>query len=278
MIVLPVTVKKRSLVLAVGLLVTVVGAEITNASSDSSASRVSAPPVFDIPLVLPPAIAGTKYFYNFCDPVTAKACGGPLARNQLNPTGGNGGPYSFKIKSGLGFAPKGLVLSPRTGILTGSPVNSTVRNGQPTPYDFTVCVSDRSGSTCHPTQLVVEPAAAVNAAFVGEWNGIYTRRTHADDVCPNTVIPNRPVEVEIEKSGLGFAVVIRYYEAGVIICPRDDGDDGQIYLKMNHVSRNKITGSVDGQDFAFTLKDQNTIIGVGVAWWGRSNDVTFDRG
>jgi hypothetical protein len=228
-------------------------------------------------LVLPPATVGTKYSYQFCEPVTARACGGPLVTNQVNPSLGNGGPYTFKIKLGAGFVPKGLVLSSRTGILTGIPVKSAVRKEQPTPYNFTVCASDKSGTTCRPTRLVVEPPVGINNAFVGTWIGTYDRTTDATDRCgPNIPINDRAIQVEIAKSGTGFQVVIRYYETGIRICQGSLGEDGRFYLQMNPFAATTISGNVDGQDFVFTLIGANEILGTGQGWWGQV-DITLNR-
>ena len=269
----------RSVALGVGLLVAVVGADIANAHSDSMPLRVSNP-VFNVPITLnPEATIGSKYTYNFCVPVTGNACGGPSAQGQVNPSGGKGGPYVFTIKSGAGFLPKGLALGPRTGVLTGTPVKSAAKNGQRTRYRFTVCTSDRSGQTCWPTILWVNPPLGLNNDFVGTWKGTYTRITSDLDRCGRgVVVPNRAVQVEIEKSGDGFAVVIRYYEEGIRICQGSLGENGRIYLKMAPaIVATSISGSFEGQDFVFTLEGQNTIIGTGQGWWG-GVQATFNRG
>lgn len=262
--------------LAAGVLVAVVGADSTNARSHSLPLRVSAP-VFNVPLVLPPAIAGTKYTYRFCEPVTANACGGPLAQNQLNPSGGNGGPYMFKIKLGSGITPKGLVLSSRTGILTGTPVNSAVKKGQPTPYNFTVCVSDRSGTTCRPTRLIVSPAVGANNAFIGTWKGTYTRTTNALSGCLSIVIPNRPVTVTIEQIDRGYWVEVDYFEVGITVECDNNGRNGSFSARMSPATAGTITGSHGDQDFAFTLSGRDTIIGTSMGWFGRM-EFTLNRG
>lgn len=269
--------KRRSLALVVGIFVAVVGLDSTIARSVSSPSYVSAP-VFNVPLVLPPATVGTKYTYSFCDPVTARACGGPFAQNQLNPAVGSGGPYIFTIKLGRGFMPKGLKLNPRTGIMTGVVATSAIKNNQSKTYRFTICASDRSpGMACSPTQLVVEPSVVANAAFVGTWIGTYNRTTDATDRCgPDIPINDRAIQVEIARSGTGFQVVVRYYETGIRICQGSLGEDGRFYLQMNPFAATTISGDSDGQDFVFTLTGANEILGNGQGWWGQV-EITLNR-
>ena len=169
--------KNRSLALVIGMVLGLVGVAWTNSGPASSLSLVSKP-VFNQSAPLGIGIAGKKYTHNFCEPVTARACGGPFAKNQVNPSGGNGGPYIFKIKIGSGFAPTGLALSPRTGILTGIIAKSAAKKGVDTPYPFTVCVSDRSGETCNKFKIIVQSAipkpettSENNLPLEGYWRG-----------------------------------------------------------------------------------------------------------
>lgn len=282
--------QRRSLARAIGILVALVSVAWTNSSSASSPSLVSKP-VFSPSEPLGTFIVGKRYTYSFCEPVTARACGGPFAKNQKNPTGGNGGPYIFKIKIGSGFAPTGIVLNSRTGILTGIATKKAAKNGEVTHYPFTVCVSDSSGETCNKYEIIVQPAPVVEVTvpiavttvpvptgdFAGIWTGTYTRTTNDSAKCGKVEIPNRPAGLEITKSSLGFSVVISYSESGVRICQGSLGENGRIRLNMKPTSPTIISGDADGQVFTFELTGTNTISGTGAGWWGTVK-ATFNRG
>ncbi|MEX2210225.1 MAG: Ig domain-containing protein [Gaiellaceae bacterium] len=75
-------------------------------------------------------------------------------------------PYTFNLKLGKGFLPKGLVLNHNTGWIEGTPEPGTDLGGRRSPgfcancriYDFTVCVRDSSGKTvCEGAFFAVYP-------------------------------------------------------------------------------------------------------------------------
>ena len=102
---------------------------------------------FTVPVQLPTAQRGKAYLgkdrrtVSFCEPRVApgRLCGGGLGPTPSNPSGGPtspaGGPLNYSFTTKSGFLPKGLVLSFRTGQITGTPA----KYNSPRTYKFMVC-------------------------------------------------------------------------------------------------------------------------------------------
>lgn len=111
------------------------------------------PVLFNVPPQLPAARVGRPFRFSFCAPAvpSGKLCGPPFHQT-TSPRGGSP-PYTFRLKVGGGLLPPGLVLSTRTGQLSGTPRRAG-------PWPFTVCVYDSRDThtgVCHKTTLVVRP-------------------------------------------------------------------------------------------------------------------------
>ena len=150
--------------------------------------------IASVPLVLSPAFTqdiaqvGSPFRYDFCEQTPSRLgpapngkptiredaplCGvsnrgNPAQPSSTSPKGGNGGPYTFYLNSGVGFPPIGVILN-NHGLLAGVPKAA----GR---YPFQVCVKDLGGtSSCGPTIVMdVQPKGKTVAA--GRWTGRRSR-------------------------------------------------------------------------------------------------------
>ena len=105
-------------------------------------------------------------------PVTVVAAGGvpgnvvagQAINVQFTAAGGNGGPYTFGIGTGTGFAPIGWTLS-SNGLLAG--VTQTAGTAA-----FEVCATDTGGRRgCLAVNITITPPAVTGPAFLGNWSG-----------------------------------------------------------------------------------------------------------
>jgi hypothetical protein len=168
--------RTRSLVsILFGLLVLAAGT--VNPLTVENAVASSPPgPTFNIPAALQDlhVTVGERVDLSYCvpRPKPGSFCGGPFAHGQVNPIGGISqvGKYNFGFK---GLIPYGLVLH-TNGLLTGT-VSSL---NMPRTWKFSLCASDESvapeagtvGSTCRPTEIVVES----KYPYDGMWTGTFT--------------------------------------------------------------------------------------------------------
>ena len=187
---------KKALV-AFMALAAVIGASFAIAANFGS-------PIFLVP---PPGalvgLAGEKPFppFSFCVPVgRGGVCGGRLVQgSQRNPRElpgrPPGGPYAFKIQMG-GFLPLGLVLNPRSGVVSGT----VSAQAHPKRWAFTICTSSTSyaptaktaGSTCRPTAIDVQPN------FEGAWTGRYHTTGNESFNCTHAPLDG-DVQIKIDR-------------------------------------------------------------------------------
>ncbi len=160
---------------------------VVSGSAQGARGRAAAAPRFVAPSAAAPlAVPGKAYAgYSFCEPTPAAGhvCGGPLNRGQVNPSGGNGGPYVFALA--YGFLPTGLTLSSRTGVVSGT-VNA---NAERRAYPFMVCTSDTSafprpgaqGTTCIAASITVgDASSAYDGGYTLVLTGTYKDLRNGD--------------------------------------------------------------------------------------------------
>jgi len=96
--------------------------------------------------------------------VPAQVAVGTAVNAQFTAAGGNGGPYTFSLQTGVGFPPIGWSLS-STGLLAG--VANTAGSAS-----FGVCATDTGGRTgCTPVNVTIAPPAVIGGAANGNWGG-----------------------------------------------------------------------------------------------------------
>ena len=190
------------------ILLTLAATAVAACSASAGQARAtSAPPAFDNAggATLDTYVAGkTIRTYSFCEPAPrpGRSCGGPFAKNQVNPLGPRSntfamghGPYYFLVRKG--FLPSGLVLH-TNGLLTGTVLKYTAARR----WSFDVCVSatniqpnvGEKGSTCIRTSIIITKAAPTPnptptptpvpaTDFSGQWHGTYSASLTSPEGC-----------------------------------------------------------------------------------------------
>lgn len=109
------------------------------------------------PTVVHPAKIGSPYIpvVSLCEPTTKKGglCGVFPTSTQRNPKGGKA-PYTFKLKAGSPFLPKGMTLNAFTGQISGTPIKGQKIGSR----ELVICVTDvndRFTGVCRSVNLVL---------------------------------------------------------------------------------------------------------------------------
>ena len=195
------------------IFLTLAVAAVAACSASAGQARVASPPAFSnyVGVTLDTYVAGkTIRTYSFCEPAPKPggSCGGPFAKNQVNPLGPfsnnppyriETGPYHFLVRKG--FLPSGLVLH-TNGLLTGTVLKYTKARR----WSFEVCVSatniqpnvGEKGSTCIRTSIIITKAAPTPnptptptptptpipaTDFSGQWHGTYSASAVSPEGC-----------------------------------------------------------------------------------------------
>lgn len=253
----------------------VLGGLLVGAAGGSTKAGRAAPITFSAPAVLPKATVGQPYEFSFCQPKPARGgrCGKPVGTT--NPSGGFGQYYVFELR--LSVPPPGLLLSYRTGILSGTPAKAGV-------FRFRLCVRDadkrRPGAAapnCRPAriQLVGPPAPPPPpkaADFAGVWTGTFATTRMSDNACGSAA--NGTVRFELRQQGSTVSGSASYTITGGTLKPNPEESCDDLAVNGTLPLNGTVTGSrLTGSGFTLTKSGDNafsgtfggTVQGIGLA-------------